>query len=381
MHRILVGLSVFLVPLILFACVQLGQETEETPAVIEEQQEEAVEPPPPPLEEEDLVTRNVTYTGILEEGGVTIYQEGSHRLMLSDGKMVLLEPAEGEVIPLSLYVSKLVRVQGDVSPTVEAGGTIMEVKEIHWIRREVDEEGDEEEVLRVLCGGDEGAVCPEGFVCELGEEEGVCVRSADASTGSAESVSDFEDEVTDESEEEEVVEDEGSSAEEEEQTSEASSETDEAADGTDQESEDEEEQKEELAPTNGRHAKSLELMMDEDYAAERWTQEYCSEHVGFCIPVHKNWYYKSFGAMTSILWHVEMGAQPVEVMGDGPLLVELKSGDLASIGVTDGEVKTVGSKVIGYRAWSEGRHFEVTAPSGVEEAVRFVTSGLRSSEE
>lgn len=377
MHRILVGLSVFLVPLILFACVQLSKETEEAPEVVEiQEKEEVVEPPPPPLEEEDLVTRNVTYTGILEEGGVTIYQEGSHRLMLSDGKMVLLEPAEGEVMPLGLYVSKLVRVQGDVSPTVEAGGTIMKVKEIHWIRREVDEEGNEEEVLRVLCGGEESAVCSEGFVCELGEEEGVCVESSGAS------VSDPEEGADEDSEKSEADENEGPPAQEGGQASEESDDEsgDEGEDDEDSGQESGDEEEEEPIPTNGRHAKAIELMTDEDYASERWTQEYCSEHVGFCVPVHKNWYYKSFGAMTSILWHIEMGAQPVEVMGDGPLLVELKSGDLASIGVTDGEVKVVGSEIIGYRAWNEGRHFEVTAPAGIEEAVRFVTDGLKSSD-
>ena len=359
-------------PLVLFACVQLNQQPEEAPEVIEEKQEEVVEPPPPALEEKDLVTRNVTYTGILEEGGVTIYQEGSHRLMLSDGKMVLLEPAEGEVMSLGLYVSKLVRVQGDVSPTVEAGGTIMKIKEIHWIRREVDEDGDEEEVLRVLCGGDEGAVCPEGFVCELGEEEGVCVEGSDEEV--VEGEEDDGTEGTEGTEAEEGVEDSESD------TSVPSVPSETSTTSESEEKGEQEEEGEEPVPTNGRHAKSLELMMDEDYAADRWTQEYCSEHVGFCVPVHKNWYYKSFGAMSSILWHIEMGAQPVEVMGDGPLFVELKSGDLASIGVTDGEVKTVGSKVIGYKAWSDGMHFEVSAPAGIEEAVRFVTEGLKSSE-
>ncbi len=338
MHRLLLGLPVLLVPLFLFACAELEapEPTDlETPPVVEEQQEAEQ----PLLEEEDLVTRNVTYTGILEEGGVTIYQEGSHRLMLSDGKMVLVEPAESMDIALGLYVGKLVRARGDVMPTVEAGGTIMAAKEVHWIRREVDEEGVEREVFRVLCGG--GVGCQEGFVCELSEEGGVCVEGEESEE--SEDIEELEEEE-DESEHPFV--------------------------GADQE----------VVPTNGRSAKALELMVDEDYAEGRWTQEYCSSHVGFCIPVHKNWYFKSFGAMSSVLWHVEMGAQPVDVMGDGPLVVELKSGDVAAIGVSDGEVTEVGSRVIGYRAWSDNRHFEISGQSTLLEPVTFVTNELSATE-
>jgi hypothetical protein len=120
-------------------------------------------------------------------------------------------------------------------------------------------------------------------------------------------------------------------------------------------------------------------MVKEDYAPERWTQEYCSSHVEFCVAVHKNWYFKSFGAMTSVLWHVEMGAENVENTGDGPIFVELKSGALEGLQVNDADVKEVGERVIGYRGWTENRHFEISAPVELREPVAFVTQSLRSS--
>ena len=117
-------------------------------------------------------------------------------------------------------------------------------------------------------------------------------------------------------------------------------------------------------------------MLGEDYAPERWTQEYCSAHVGFCVPVHKNWYYKSFGAMSSVLWHVEIGAVNVDQMGDGPLVVELKSGDLATLSLGDGDISVVGDKAIGYRNFTENRHFEISSPAELREPVEYATKNL-----
>ncbi len=348
-----------------------AQEQEED-KVVEDSVNEEDEGLAPILADEDLVTRNVTYTGILEEGGVTIYQQGTHMLMLSDGRMVLLEVGEGKSFALGLYEGKLVRVKGDVSPTVEAGGTIMKVVEIGWIKRETNEEGDEEEVIRVICG--EGSGCDDGFVCELGEEVGVCVSDG------GESEEEAEDEVPEdeENEEEEVVDD---VLDEEELDEEEDEDDSDEPEELDEEEATEEENEEEEEESTIDHTEAIEMMESEDYASERWTQEYCSSHVGFCVPVHKNWYYNSFGATTSVLWHLEMGAMPVENFGEGPLIVDLKSGDLSALGVSDGEVKEVGSKVIGYRSWTDGRHFEISGVSEIREPIEFITKGLKSDEE
>lgn len=125
---------------------------------------------------------------------------------------------------------------------------------------------------------------------------------------------------------------------------------------------------------------AVALMIDEDYAENRWTQEYCSTHVGFCVPVHKNWYFKSFGATASLLWHVEMGASEVADFGDGPLEVDLKMAALETLGVSDGDVRTIGGKVIGYRSWSDNRHFEISAVAELKDPVMYVTENLRGPE-
>jgi hypothetical protein len=348
-YRHIGALSILVLPLLLFAC-SIEENAGDIPVV----PAPVVEAPEPILEEEDLVTYNVTYTGIVEEGGMTIYQEGSHRLMLSDGKMVLLE---GE-LPIDLYVGKLVRVKGDVMPTVEAGGTIMDVKEIAWIRRELDEDGNETEALRTLCGGESGAGCLAGSVCELQEDgPGVCSDGEDV---------DVEDEAEEES---------SSSAEEDEEES-----------SDDEEVEDEEvmeedtDEEESDVEVDADLGSTVLLMVDEDYSSDRWTQEYCSSHIQFCVEIHKNWYYKSFGATASHLWHIEMGASAVESFGNGPIVVSLKAGDLSALGVQDGEVKVINKKVIGYRSWSDSRHFEISASAALGEPVGYITRTLRELE-
>lgn len=369
MKRLLIGLPVLLVPLVLLACSMFGGDQDVLPGGEENSSSSVAQPI---LNEEDLVTKNVTYTGILEEGGVTLYQEGSHRLVLEDGKMLLLTvPAETNV-DLSLYTGKLVKVKGDVRSTVEAGGTIMTVREIHWIRREPDADGNEQEVLHVLCGGK--TTCGEGEVCALQEDgTGICevqtVSSSSSSVSSASSVSS----VSSSSISSSSVASSSSSI----SSSVASAVSSSVSTSSSVSS------SAAAAPPSNRYEAALALMLEEDYAPARWTQEYCTEHVGFCVPVHKNWYFKSFGAMTSVLWRVEMGGVDVEQMGDGPLVVELKSGTLASIGVEDKAVREVGGKVIGYRVWSPAgsaeQHFEISAPSaGLTEPVRFVTEGLKA---
>ena len=366
MKRTILLLSVFAVSVVAVSCSTTPEDVPTEPT-----QQESSTPPPPPLNEDDLVTKNVTYTGILEEGGVTIYQEGSHRLMLTDGKMVLLKASEESSIALSLYAEKLVRVQGDVMPTVEAGGTIMEVKDIAWIRRETDSQGNEKEVMRVLCGGENGAGCPTGFSCVLSEdgpgmcEEGV-VESSDSSSSSDSSTSSSSTSSS-EGSNSSTSSSSSSSSSSSATSSSPSSSTSSSASST-------------SSAVSGSYSQSVELMLKEDFSAGRWTQEYCSAHVGFCVPVHKNWYYKSFGAMSTVLWHVEIGAVDVQSTGDGPIVVELKSGDVVGLGVGDSDVRVVGERAIGYRSFSDNRHIEISGPKDLREPVEYITKGLTRTE-
>jgi hypothetical protein len=305
------------------------------------------------LSEEELVTRNVTYTGLLEEGGVTIYQEGSFRLTLSDGKMVLLESEADASLPLNLYVGKYVEVQGDVRPTVEAGGTIMAVSTIEWIRRETNEEGEEVEMRRVLCGGGAEGACPEGFTCTLEETPGICMQ--------------------DEEEGDEGVE--GEESGDAESSSSAQSSSSSQASVAQQSSSSSSSSISSVVISDT----DVAVMAGEDLAAGRWTQEYCSEHMSFCIPVHKNWYFKSFGTVGS-LWHVEVRGSPLENLGEGPIAVDLRTGDLASLSMTDGDIVEANGRVVGYRMWSDNRHFEISADAALRASVEFMTQGLKASQ-
>ena len=396
MHRFAITISLLVLPFVLVACFREEPEPLPVPAPVPEPVAEP-EPAPQEVPQEHLVTHNVTYTGIVEEGGVTIYQEGSHRLMLSDGKMVLLEPAEGSDIQLDLYVGKLARAKGDVMPTVEAGGTLMQVREIEWIRRETNEEGEEGEVMRMLCG--EETSCPDGYTCVPEEEVGVCVKedaegiedseesdnseeseddrslaSSDSSDSSESSSSNQQDE--DEQDEQEEENDEGEE-ENEDQPEEESDAEEEEPEESERETEEEEEDVEPVAVSED---EIVQQMAEEDYAPERWVQRYCSPHLEYCVPVHRNWYFYSFGATASTISHLEMGGAPVSNFGDGPLVVDLRSGDLAAIGVQDGTVKVIGNKVIGYRSWSDNRHFEISAHASLKEPVSYITEQLSAAE-
>lgn len=117
-------------------------------------------------------------------------------------------------------------------------------------------------------------------------------------------------------------------------------------------------------------------MKVQDFSAPNWTQQYCSTHIGFCVSLHKNWYYKSFGTTTSYLWHIELSTSPVENLSDGPIVINLLSGLSASKFATDGQVRTQGDVVVGFRDWSANRHFEVIAPASLSEAVAYIVSHI-----
>lgn len=111
-------------------------------------------------------------------------------------------------------------------------------------------------------------------------------------------------------------------------------------------------------------------------SAGSWTQQYCSSHIEFCMPVHKLWYYKSFGATTSFLWHVELSAKEINALGDGPIVINLVSGTAAAKQATDGQVRTQGDIVMGFKNWGSNEHFEVSAPAGFDAAVRYIIENI-----
>ena len=120
----------------------------------------------------------------------------------------------------------------------------------------------------------------------------------------------------------------------------------------------------------------ITAMAQEDLSPTRWTQQYCSSHIGFCVPVHKNWWFKSFGATTSSLWHVEVSNAPLDSLGTGPLSINVITGTVESKKAVDGQVRVQGDSVIGFKSWSENRHFEIEAPRELEGAVQYITKNL-----
>jgi len=66
------------------------------------------------------------------------------------------------------------------------------------------------------------------------------------------------------------------------------------------------------------------------------------------------------------------------VMGEGPIVLELKNGDVTSVGATDGAVIESGGKVTGYRTWSDNRHFELSADASLKGSVEIMLQGLKA---
>jgi hypothetical protein len=125
-------------------------------------------------------------------------------------------------------------------------------------------------------------------------------------------------------------------------------------------------------------------MAKQKMGSEQWTQQYCSSHIGFCVPIHRNWWYQSFHEDATVIAHVEVSGSEITQIGQGPIVIRLKSdasGTLESKGVTDGSVREESSYIVGYRAWRDGRHFEISAPAILRDAVSYMTKQLASYEQ
>jgi hypothetical protein len=258
-------------------------------------------------------TKNVSYTGTVKPAGMSIYSEGTHRLVLKDSKFILLEST---VKDLNGYVGEEVQVLGAIRPTEETDAMIMRVDEISLIEKEEDENMEE------------------------GEEPEEVATTED-------------DEEPTEEPAEEVV---------EEPTEEVIPEPKVA---------------EKKSPA---YLKRVEKMASETFTAENWTQEYCTAHIGFCVPVHRNWWYKSFGATSSSYWHLEMNPESIENLGDGPIVVLLNGESIDALGIEEGAIQAEGSDIVGYRSWTNGRHFEIRADASLRSAIEYITEKLRTNE-
>ncbi|MCF7844733.1 MAG: hypothetical protein K9M03_02810 [Kiritimatiellales bacterium] len=297
--------------------------TETEPDIAMQNEEE------PPIRE----TKNVIYQGIVKPSGISIYMQGSHRLQLEDGKFILLE---SDTVDLNGYVNEKVELLGALRPTVEAGGMIMRVEQASLV---VEDESEPEDELNEESSDDDSE--------ELPPADDTIASNDEENTEEVEEEPN-EPSVPPSTEPEELPPPETEVIPEEEESIEMSPEL--------------------MART--------EVMAAENFSSENWTQQYCTGHIGFCIPIHRNWWFKSFGATISYLWHIELSAAELNKLNDGPIHINLVSGTIGSKKATDKQVREQGGQIVGYRTWIDNRHFEIKAPLELEEAVRYITENL-----
>lgn len=312
-----------------------------------------------------VMTPNVSYRGVLEVLGASVYQQGTHKLTLDDGQMIVLESTDAN-LNLGKYVGKRVEVQGSVQPTVEAGGTMMRVTEVTVLESSSSSDtvlsaSSSSSASKKTCGGIAALPCGAGQVCiddpsdscdpQHGGADcsGICVDVLSSSSVSSKaSVSSV-----------------ASSPKASSSASFVSSSTASSV----------------ASAVNADMEQQIKLMMKQSYdQSGLWTQKYCTSHIAFCIPVHKNWYFKSFGATTSNMWHVEFGMSNIDALGQGAIVLNLISGSSASMSARDGQIKAQGSDVIGFKDWKDGNHFELIADSRLRAAVEYMLSGISAYE-
>lgn len=290
--------------------------------------------------------------------------EGTHRLRLDDGRYILLH---SDAVDLNSYVDMKVEVLGAVRPTVEAGGQIMRVERVTSMEPSSSSSAASS---TTFCGGIAGIQCPDGQECVDDPSDscdpmnggadcgGMCVPAAVSSvavsstapSSVAASVAPVASSIPAAS----------SIAPVASSIAPASSAPAAAASST-------------AWQASADLTAKAAIMAKDKQGAENWTQQYCSSHIGFCFPVHRNWWFKSFGATSTTFWHVEIGPSEMNNLGEGPLSVDLVSGNAAS----DGAVTVSGDSAMGIRSWTGGRHIVVTGPANLEWAVRYITEQIK----
>ncbi len=310
-----------------------------------------------------LLTKNVSYTGTVEDLGSGTFMQGTHKLVLSDGGFLLLQSNDIN-LNLNIYLGKNVEVRGTVQPTNETGAMLMRVEEVTLLDMTNGSGGLASRSFAV-CGGFAGIKCSAGFRCiddpsdscdpkQGGADcSGICVPEE---TGTLSSSVASETPVSSSVQSSKSVASSKSSASVISSSSVSSSAS-----------------SPEIS-TNEQQILSLaKQVYDQD---SLWTQKYCTSHVAFCIPVHKNWYFKSFGATTSNLWHVEFGISAIDSLGQGAMVLNLVQGTSASAGAADQQIKVHGSDIVGFKDWTDGNHFELIADARLKQPVLYMLSHI-----
>lgn len=318
-------------------------------------------------EDSDLITHNVSYAGTIEDVGITSYQQGTHRLTLEDGGFLLLESTDAN-LNLDTYLGKRVEIHGSLQPTVEEGGLLLKAQEVIVLDLADSSSSETNEGTRKMCGGIAGILCEDDQDCVDDPSDGcdpmnggadcsgICVpKEAASSSESSESPSSVFSASS------------STAATTSSRTSSSSSSVSSATSSS----------VTSVPADSAAMEEQNALLAKQTYdQPSLWTQTYCTSHIAFCIPVHKNWYFKSFGATTSNRWHVELGMSEISELGDGAVILNLVSGTSASMQAQDGQIKTQGSDIIGFKDWQDGTHFELIADARLRTAVEYMLAHI-----
>ena len=274
----------------------------------------------------------MTYQGTIQKLGVSIYMEGTHRLFTEETSIPLL--LESSFIRLDDYVDRTVRVMGPVQATVEGNAMIMNVQAIEGSANSAD--------VSVL------------------EEESQSSMSSEASSSS-----------------EHIVSSSSSAAPPPPALSPASSKASSAAPPPPPPvSSSSSEAASSSVSSVIDHAGQTKAMAKASATASGFSESYCTGHIGFCVPYHKSWYYKSFGGNVSPwLWHVEFANAAIENEGDGVIVLNLVSGSLPA-GEQEGVAFPQGDGVLAKLQWTGNRHFTVGGPAELKTAIEHMAQSI-----
>lgn len=269
-----------------------------------------------------METQNVSYIGTVTILGPGIATEGTHLLTLDDGRVIFIE---SDLLTLNDYIGKQILAFGSVRPTSTGNGIVMRVNSVTILTESSDSSSSESSSSEVSSSTTSSS------------------SSSSVATSSAKSVTPV------------------SSAPKSSAPVVSSASAKSIAS---------------TAGTSGQVDANVKAMAKVDVSATQWTQQYCSSHIGYCIPIHKNWWYTSFGTTGSSLWHVEASGQEIQKLGDGPIVINLITGSLASRGISDGSVQAQGDFVVAYKEWKDNTHFEVSAPTALKAAVTYMAKSI-----
>lgn len=118
----------------------------------------------------------------------------------------------------------------------------------------------------------------------------------------------------------------------------------------------------------------LTSMQKNSVGADLFKSQYCTVNGGFCLPIHKNWFFTSFQRQAGTLWHVEIGPQEIAAMGEGLIIIDLVKGPLPADQLDQTAVVS-GEYVTAYRAWKDN-HLVVKAPASLQASAEYIVKSV-----